>query len=128
MRGPANEIGSEEHEGLLKVDGWFGADFEVMQVEDLLALLNASLNRLPAVVPLEPLGYMLGHGLRTKVKQGAMLERFARVEPLQSDIQSIGAVRQAQTRPGQQFGIGPHSRPGHCVLDSLFERGHDLVA
>ena len=96
---PANEIGGEEHEGFLQVDSRFTAHFEMKQVEDMVALLYAGLNGLPAVVPLEPLGDLHGHRLRTQVNQGAMLERFASIEPLQSDIQSIGGVQQAQTGP-----------------------------
>ena len=83
---PANEIGREQDERLLQIDGRFGAHFEVVQVEDLLALLHARLNRLPAVVALEPVDDLLGHRLRPEVKQGAVLERFAGVEALQSDI------------------------------------------
>src|SRR5438128_4729044 len=83
---PANEIGREQDERLLKIDGRFGAHFEVMQVEDLLALFNPGLNRLPAVVLLEPSRQLLGHWLRTEVKQGAVLEGVAGVEALESDI------------------------------------------
>src|SRR5947199_10131176 len=80
---PANEIRREQDEGLLKIDGRFGAHFEVVQGEDLLALFDAGLNRLPAVVLLEPLRQLLGYLLGTEVKQGAVLEGGARVEALE---------------------------------------------
>jgi hypothetical protein len=40
---PTNEVGSEQDETLLQNNGWFGADLDVMQVEDLFALLDTSL-------------------------------------------------------------------------------------
>ena len=76
----ANEIGREYDERLLKRDGRFGAHFEVVQGEDLLALFNPGKSRLPAVVLLEPPRQLLGHRLGTEVKQGAVLEGFAGVE------------------------------------------------
>jgi len=80
MRSPANEIGREQDEGLLKIDGRFGAHFEVVQGEHLLALFNPGLNRLSAVVLLEPPRQMLCHWLRPEVKQGALLQGFPGVE------------------------------------------------
>src|SRR5450759_4697199 len=74
LRSPSNEIGREYDERLLKSDGWFGTHFEVVQVEHLLALFNPSLNRLPAIVLLEPPRQMLRHWLRTEMKQGALLQ------------------------------------------------------
>ena len=79
-RSPANEIRREQDEGLLQIDGRFGTHFEVVQGEHLLALFHPGLNRLPAVVLLEPLRQLLGHRLSTEVKQGALLQRFAGIE------------------------------------------------
>ena len=80
VRSPANEIRREHDERLLKSDGWFRTHFEVVQGEDLLALFNPGLNRLPAVVLLEPTRQLLCHRLSTEVKQGAVLQGFAGVE------------------------------------------------
>src|SRR6266849_9625003 len=74
VRSPADEIRREHDERLLKSDGWFGTHFEVVQGEHLLALFNPGLNRLPAVVLLEPPWQMLRNRLSTEVKQGALLE------------------------------------------------------
>ena len=54
MRGPADEVGGKRDEALLQIDRWLGADFDVVQVEDLFALLDAGLNRLSGIVLLEP--------------------------------------------------------------------------
>ncbi len=83
---PANEIGREQDERLLKSDGRFATHFVMVQVEHLLALFNASFNRLPTVVLLEPPRQMLCHRVRTEMKQGALLQGFAGVEALQSHI------------------------------------------
>src|SRR5258708_4133892 len=83
---PANEIRCEQDERLLKSDGRFRAHFEVVQGEDLLALFNPGKSRLPAVVLLEPTRQLFCHRLGTEVKQGAVLEGFAGVEALESDI------------------------------------------
>src|SRR6266700_3221713 len=85
-RSPANAIRREHDESLLKSDGRFGTHFEVVQVEHLLALFHPGLNRLPAVVLLEPPRQLLGHPLSTEMKQGAVLEGVAGVEALESDI------------------------------------------
>ena len=77
VRSPANEIRREHDESLLKRDGRFRTHFEVVQVEHLLALFNASLNRLPAIVLLEPPQQMLRHRVRTDMKQGALLQGFS---------------------------------------------------
>src|SRR5260370_25100390 len=70
---PANEIRSEQDERLLKSDGRFGTHFEMVQGEHLLALFNASLNRLPTVVLLEPPRQLLCHRVRTEMNQGTLL-------------------------------------------------------
>jgi len=80
VRSPANEIRREQDERFLKSDGRFGTHFEVVQGEHLLALFNPSLNRLPAVVLLEPPRQILCHRLSTEMKQGAVLQSFAGVE------------------------------------------------
>jgi len=86
VRSPANKIGREQDEGLLKIDGRFGTHFEVVQGEHLLALFNPGLNCLPTVVLLEPPRQLLCHRLSTEVKQSAVLEGGAGIEALQSDI------------------------------------------
>ena len=83
---PANEIGREQDERLLKRDGRFGTHLEVVQVEHLLALFHPGKSRLPAVILLEPTRQLLGHRLSTEVKQSAVLEGGAGIEALQSDI------------------------------------------
>ena len=70
---PANEIRREQDERLLKSDGRFGTHFEMVQGEHLLALFNASLNRLPTVVLLEPPRQLLCHRVRTEMNQGTLL-------------------------------------------------------
>src|SRR5437588_652640 len=79
-RSPSNEISREHDERLLKRDGRFATHFEVMQGEHLLALFNPGLNRLPAVVRLEPPRQMLRHRMSTEMNQGAVLQGFPSVE------------------------------------------------
>ena len=88
VRSPANEIGREQDERLLKIDSRFAPHFEVVQIEHLLALFNASLNRLPAIVLREPSRQMLCHQVSTEMKQGALLQGFPCVEALQSDMKA----------------------------------------
>src|SRR2546425_4755841 len=88
VRSPANEIRREQDERLLKSDGRFGTHFEMVQVEHLLTLFNPRLNRLPAIVLLEPLWQLLGHQVSTEMKQGALFQGFPSVEARQSDMKA----------------------------------------
>ena len=50
VRSPTDEIGGEEDEALLQEDGWFRADFDMVQIEDLFAFFDPSFDGLPAIV------------------------------------------------------------------------------
>jgi len=98
LRGPTDEIGSEDHETLLQVDGWLGTHFDVVQAEDLLAFLDPGFDDLPAIVMLEPGRRVLRDRVCAEVKQRAVLEGLAGVEALQGNVQRIRAAFELHLR------------------------------
>ena len=86
MRGPSDEVGSECDHTFLQVNGGFRAYLDSMQMEDTFAFLDSSLNGLPAIVVLEPLGQVLGDRVVAEVQQSTVLEFLSSVETLQANV------------------------------------------
>lgn len=109
---PADEVGSEHDEALLEVDCRLGTDFNVVQVEDLFAFLDAGVDRLAGVILLKPRWQVAGDRVGAKVEQSAVLAGFAGVEALQGDIERIRTALQRPARPSDQLRIGAYSHSG----------------
>jgi len=100
----------------------------MVQEEHLFALLDPGFNGLACVVMGEPSRQILRDGIRTEMKQGAVLEGLAGIEAFQCDIQWIGALLELEGWPGNQFGVGPDTGPNLLVVHLLPEIGHNVVA
>ena len=87
MSRKADEVGSKEHETLLEINGGFGADFDLVQVEDLLALFDPGLDGLAAIVLGKPSREVLHDRVISIVEQAAVLERSTGLKPFQSHVQ-----------------------------------------
>ncbi len=62
------------------------------------------------------------------MKQSALFQGFPSVEAIPKPHRRVGAVREVQSGPGNQFGVGAHGRPSSGVVYLPFESSHDLVA
>jgi len=47
---PADEVGGENGQGFLQINGWFGAHFQAVEIENLFSFLDARLDGLASVV------------------------------------------------------------------------------
>jgi hypothetical protein len=110
-----NEIGGEQCELFLKLQGGLGAHFQVMDFKDLLAFPVCRFNGLAGIVVVEPGRQVMNDRVSAKEQHAGQLERLAHPKALNAELQGVGKVCQAHALPGDHLGVLAYSLPGRWL-------------